>query len=161
LALSRPALALYGLTGVYVLIAAPALLDQWNRQSALLKSIGRLSPRERAQALDNPAVPVADRIAAAVPPEGCVAVLAYAGPAAIDYYNARLDYLLYPRRVQVYPSPTAELQDCDVFATFRDTPQNLALEPFQGAWDDAALAQRIAGAERTGGDDIVSLYRRR
>lgn len=137
------------------------MLEQWDRQASMLQRLGGLSPGERAQALDNPAVAVAQRIAAAVPPEGCVAVLAYAGPAAIDYYNARLDYLLYPRKAQVYSKPSAELEGCPVFAVFRDTPQNLALEPYQGNWDDAALAARIAGAERIGGDDLAAVYRRR
>jgi hypothetical protein len=161
LSLSRPALALYVLTGVYALIAAPALLEQWGRQSAFLDSVGRLTAAERAQALDNPAVPVAERIAAATPAHGCVTVLAYAGPAAIDYYNARLDYLLYPRQVQVYADTGAGLEGCETFAVFRDTPQNLALEPFQGEWDDAELAERIRAAERVGGDQIVTVYRER
>jgi hypothetical protein len=161
LSLSRPALVLYALTGVYALIAAPSLLEQWQRQGAFLDSVGRLTPQERAQALDNPAVPVAQRIAAVVPEDGCVAILAYAGPAAVDYYNARLDYLLYPRRVQVYADADGSLEGCDVFAVFRDTDQNLAVEPFQGQWDDAALAERIRGAEQLGGDQIVMIYRKR
>jgi hypothetical protein len=154
-------LALYALTGVYALLAAPGLLEQCNRQSAMLGRIGGMSPQERARALDNPAVAVAEGIAAAVPPHGCAAVLAYAGPAAVDYYNARLDYLLYPRRVQVYADAGAALDGCDVFAVFRDTQQNLAAEPFRGEWDDAALAERIRGAERLGGDDLIAVYRER
>ena len=154
-------MALYALTGVYSLIAAPALLEQWQRQSSMLEHLGRLTPEERAQALDNPAVPVAERIAAAVPEDGCAAILAYAGPAAIEYYNARLDYLLYPRRVQVYADAAAELGGCPVFAVFRDTQQNLALEPYHGAWDDAALAARIAASERLAGDEVVAIYRTR
>ena len=161
MASSRPALALYALTGVYALIAAPSLLDQFNRQSAMLDRIGSMSAEDRARAVDNPAVPVAERIAAAVPADGCAAVLAYAGPAAIDYYNARLDYLLYPRRVQVYADPAAALEGCDVFAVFRDTQQNLAAEPFQGPWDDTALAERIRGSERLAGDELVAIYRKR
>ncbi len=159
MASSRPALALYALTGVCALIAAPGLLEQWRRQSAMLERLGGLTPAERARALDNPAVPVAERISAAIPPEGCVAVLAYAGPAAVDYYNARLDYLLYPRRVEVYPDSEAELEGCAAFAVFRDTEPNLAAEPFQGEWRDGALAERIRDAERLGGDEIVALYR--
>lgn len=154
-------MALYALTGVYALIAAPSLLEQWNRQGAMLARIGGMTAEDRARALDNPAVPAAERIAATVPPEGCVAVLAYAGPAAVDYYNARLDYLLYPRRVQVYAEAAAALEGCDAFAVFRDTQQNLAAEPFQGQWDDAALAERIRGAERLGGDEVVAIYRKR
>jgi hypothetical protein len=154
-------LALYAVTGVYALIAAPALLRQWDRQSATLGGIGRLTPPERARALDNPAVPVAERIATMVPPDGCIAVLAYAGPAAIDYYNARLDYLLYPRRVQVSSDAAVKLEGCKFFAVFRDTEQNLAVEPFQGQWDDAALAERIRGAQRLGGDELVAIYQAR
>lgn len=152
---------LYALTGAYALIAAPSLIEQWERQRAMLGRLGRLNAAERAQALDNPAVPVAERLAAVISADGCVAVLAYAGPAAIDYYNPRLDYLLYPRRVQVYADAAAELESCDTFAVFRDTQQNLALEPYQGQWDAAALAQRIASAERIGGDEIVAVYRKR
>ena len=152
---------LYALTGAYALIAAPSLLEQWERQSSMLGRLSSLNAEERAQALDNPAVPVSERIAAAVPADGCVTVLAYAGPAAIDYYNARLDYLLYPRRVQVYPDAAAELEGCPVFAVFRDTQQNLALEPYQGRWDDAALGQRIASADRISSDEIVAIYRKR
>lgn len=149
------------MAGLYALIAVPPLLEQWDRQSAMLASLGGLSSQERAQALDNPAVPVANRLAAAIPDDGCVAVLAYAGPAAIEYYNARLDYLLYPRRVQVFADVAGGIESCDAFAVFRDTQRNLALEPFQGAWDAAALARRIEGAERAGGDAAVTVYRRR
>ena len=154
-------MTLYVLTGVYALIAAPSLLEQWERQGSLLDRIGRLTPEERRQALDNPAVPVAQRIAAAVPADGCVSVLAYAGPAAVDYYNARFDYLLYPRRVQVYADTSAGLEGCEVFAVFRDTDQNLAAEPFQGQWDDAALAERIRDAEQLSGDQVAAVYRKR
>ena len=154
-------MALYALTGVYALVAAPSLLEQFNRQAAMLDRIGGMSPGERARALDDPAVAVAEGIAAAVPTDGCAAVLAYAGPAAIDYYNARLDYLLYPRRVQVYADAGAALDGCDVFAVFHDTQQNLAAEPFRGQWDDGALAERIRGAERLGGDDLVAVFRKR
>ena len=154
-------MALYAVTGVYALIAAPALLRQWNRQSATLGGIGRLTPAERARALDNPAVPIAERIAAIVPPDGCIAVLAYAGPAAVDYYNARFDYLLYPRRVQVLGDAVGKLEGCNVFAFFRDTEQNLAAEPFQGHWDDAALAERIREAQALGGDELVAIYQAR
>jgi len=114
---------------------------------------------ERAALLDNPAFPVAHAIADAVPSDACVEILAYAGPAAVDYYNARFDYLLYPRRVRVTADVSERLDDCDYLAVFRDTPQNLAAEPFAGNWDDAVLAERTRQAERVESDAGVMLYK--
>lgn len=127
----------------------------------MLRALGGGAAERRAALLDNPAFPVAHAIAKAVPPEACVDVAAYAGPAAIDYYNARFDYLLYPRRVTVAPDVTVSTPDCGFLAVFRDTPQNLAAEPFSGNWDQAALTARTANAERVGGDGAVMVYKLR
>src|SRR5690606_25785165 len=128
----------------------------------LLQALSGADAERRATLVDNPAFPVGHALASATPDDACILVLAYAGPAAVDYYNARLDYLLYPRRVRV----TADVSDaapegCGYLAVFRDPPQNLAAEPFAGNWDEAALAARIEGAERLQAGDAVMLYKLR
>lgn len=127
----------------------------------MLQALGSRGVAERAALVDNPAFPVAHAIAQATPPDACIEVLAYAGPAAIDYYNARMDYLLYPRRVSVSAGTSDTAADCGYLAVFRDTQQNLAAEPFAGQWDEAAIEVRTAGAERIGSDPNVALYKLR
>ena len=129
----------------------------------MLAALDGKSPAERAALLDNPAFAVAHAIADKVPPDGCVQALAYAGPAAVDYYNARFAYLLYPRKATVTADAGALAgpDGCGYLAVFRDTPQNLAAEPFAGVWDEQAVAARTAGAERLGGDADVMLYKLR
>jgi hypothetical protein len=156
-----PALALYAVLALWVMLAASPLETQWARQSEMLRALGSAAVEQRAALVDNPAFPVAHAIADAVPPDACVDVAAYAGPAAIEYYNARFDYLLYPRRVRVAPDTTIASPDCGYLAVFRDTQQNLAAEPFAGQWDETALAERTQGAERLGGDANVMLYKLR
>jgi len=156
-----PALALYGVLALWVVLAASPLAEQWSRQGEMLQALGSGGVAERAALVDNPAFPVAHAIAEATPPDACIEVLAYAGPAAIDYYNARLDYLLYPRRVSVSAQLGTIAPDCGYLAIFRDTQQNLAAEPFAGQWDEAAIAARTAGAERVGTDPNVILYKLR
>ena len=116
---------------------------------------------ERSRLLDDPAFGVAETIAAAVPAGECVSVSAYAGPAAIDYYNARFDYLLYPRRVEVLTRSEAAPGDCAYWAVFRDTERNLAAEPFQGVWDEDALRARSAALEQVAAGERAAVYRRR
>lgn len=142
-------------------LAAPALSTQWERQSRMLAALDSKSLAERAALLDNPAFAVAHAIAEKVPPDACVQTLAYAGPAAVDYYNARFDYLLYPRKVSVTADVSAPADGCGYLAVFRDTPQNLAAEPFAENWDEAVLAARTEGAERLGGDSVVSVFKLR
>ena len=157
---TTPALALYAVLALWTVLAASPLAQQWSRQREMLRALGDADPAQRTALLDSPAFPAAHAIAEAVPADACVQVLAYAGPGAIDYYNARFDYLLYPRRVSV-SADAAAATDCDYLAVFRDTQQNLAAEPFAGEWDEAALEARTAGAERLGGDANVMLYKLR
>ena len=117
-------------------------------------------PTDRAQAVDNPAFGIAHEIAETTPQDACITVLAYAGPAAIDYYNARFDYLLYPRRVSVSADSAAGSAECEYLAVFRDTPANLKAEPFSGAWDEEALAERTATLDNVLRSERVSVYRR-
>ncbi len=158
---NRAALLLGAMTAAWAVIAAPALVEQWSRAGEFERSLGDRSLRERVALLDNPASPLSDALARAVPASGCVTVLAYAGPAAIEYYNARLDYLLYPRRVQVFADSAAAQDGCEFLAVFRDTAVNLAAEPFAGSWDSDALESRVAGLERVSSDSLVRLYRAR
>lgn len=154
-------MALYAALALWALLAASPLKTQWQRQADMLTALDQAAPEQRAALVDNPAFPVAHAIADAVPADGCVDVLAYAGPAAVEYYNARFDYLLYPRRVQVAPDTAFASPECGYLAVFRDTQQNLAAEPFAGQWDEAELAERTAAAERLGGAANVMLYKLR
>ena len=88
-------------------------------------------------------------------------VLAYAGAEAIDYYSARLDYLLYPRRVQVVADSSAKHDSCSHLAVFRDSNANLAVAPFAGNWDAEALEERLAALENVSSDALLRLYRAR
>lgn len=139
-------------------MAAPGLSQRYSRLSDTRDLLGSRSVEERSLLLDNPAFPVAKEIQQVVPPQGCVTVLAYAGPAAIDYYRARLGYLLYPRRVQVSADSESSAEDCGFLAVFRDSRQNLAAEPFQGNWDESQLRSRLGSLERLDGER-VQLYR--
>lgn len=157
--MSRAEQALLGLLALSAVFAIPAMLGQWEAASRASAALGGMDREARAAAVDHPAVEVAREIADIVPEYGCVTVLAYAGPAAVDYYNARLDYLLYPRRVQVFADAAAEAEDCEHVAVFRDTEQNLAAEPFAGQWDSEALAARVDRLEVVGAGGFVRLYR--
>lgn len=144
---------------VWLAFAAPGLSERYEILTSLRDRLGERSLEERAALLDNPALPVAREILQAVPPQGCITVLAYAGPAAIDYYRARFGYLLYPRRVQVFADSAAPIEDCAYLAVFRDSRQNLAAEPFQGAWDEAGLERRLQPLEPIATEGPVRLYR--
>ncbi len=113
---------------------------------------------ERASVLDYPAFDVAHEIASVVPANDCVVVLAYAGPDAIAYYNARLDYLLYPRRVRVTPDSEAASNDCEYLAVFRDTGTNLDSSPFSGEWNEESLSVRLAPLELAHQGKNVEVY---
>ncbi|MEX2299673.1 MAG: hypothetical protein WD733_01980 [Bryobacterales bacterium] len=156
-----PHITLFVLLLLWLGIAAPGLSERYAKLNETSNLLGNRSAAERSALLDNPAVPVAREIEKAVPAEGCVAVLAYAGPAAIDYYRARFAYLLYPRRVQVFADSTASAENCEFVAVFRDSRQNLAAEPFQGAWDDAELDRRLQSFEPVAVDGPVRVFRTR
>jgi hypothetical protein len=153
-----PHITLLVLLLLWLAIAAPGLSERYSTLNQASARLGGHSVEERAALLDNPALPVAQAIAQAVPPRSCVTVLAYAGPAAIDYYRARFAYLLYPRRVHVFADSSASAADCEFLAVFRDSRQNLAAEPFQGAWEDAELERRLQPLERIA-DAPVRVYR--
>lgn len=142
------------------MLAAPQLAQQWARLQNLQSATGGRSPDERAALLDKPAVAVAREIAEAVPPDACVQVLAYAGPAAIDYYDARFDYLLYPRRSQVTSDWRRDAADCSYVAVFRDTAQNLQAEPYSGDWDEAALQQRLSQYQAVHSIRTAAVYKK-
>jgi hypothetical protein len=144
---------------LWLLIAAPGLSERYAKWNDAKNLLGPRSLEERAALLDNPAFPVAREIARAVPPQSCVTVLAYAGPAAIDYYRARFAYLLYPRRVQVFADAGASGESCEFLAVFRDSRKNLASEPFQGSWDDAQLQHRLETLKSIATDGPVRIYR--
>ncbi len=160
----RSKAVLLGILVVWAAVAAPTLARQWSRNSSLRVRLSAVPEAERARAVDNPAFDAAHRIADATPEDACVAVAAYAGPAAIDYYRARFDYLLYPRRVTVSARSSAGSGagsgGCEYLAVFRDTPANLKAEPFAGEWDEDALAERTATLENVFRSELVSLYRR-
>lgn len=118
------------------------------------------SVAERASTVDNPAFAVAHEIASAVPADACVSVLAYAGADAIAYYDARFDYLLYPRRARVVANSDVPFEQCNFVAVFRDTPANLAVSPFAGRWDEAALSIRLAELDLVHRSDRVEVFRR-
>lgn len=154
-----PHITLFVLLLLWLLIAAPGLSERYAKWNDAEKLLGSRSLEERSALLDNPAFPVAREIAKAAPPQSCVTVLAYAGPAAIDYYRARFGYLLYPRRVRVFADATASVEGCEFLAVFRDSRQNLAAEPFQGSWDEKELQRRLQTLENIAADGPVRLYR--
>jgi hypothetical protein len=154
-----PHITLFGLLLLWLGIAAPGLSERYAKWKDATNLLGHRSVEQRSALLDNPAFLVARSIARAVPPQGCVTVLAYAGPAAIDYYRARFPYLLYPRRVRVFGDAEASAEGCEFLAVFRDSRKNLAAEPFQGDWDDTALQSRLDVLESVAADEPLRLYR--
>lgn len=154
-----PHITLLVLLLVWLAIAAPGLSQRYAILNGVREQLGARSLEERAALLDSPALPVAREISLAIPPQGCITVLAYAGPAAIDYYRARFSYLLYPRRVQVFTESAAPIEDCEFLAVFRDSRKNLAAEPFQGSWDEAELERLLQPMEPIATDGPVRLYR--
>jgi hypothetical protein len=154
-----PHITLFILLLLWLLIAAPGLSERYAKWNDAEKLLASRSLDERSDLLDYPAFPVTREIAQAVPPQSCVTVLAYAGPAAIDYYRARFAYLLYPRRVQVFADAAAPVENCEFLAVFRDSRKNLAAEPFQGSWDETQLQRRLEPLESIATDGSVRIYR--
>ncbi len=154
-----PQLVLAALLVAWLALAAPPLrtqIDKTLRTRTLFEGRGAA---ERTSLLDNPGFRVAQEIGAAVPPNGCVVVLAYAGPAAIDYYQSRFAYYLYPRKVLVFDAVSATAGDCRYLAVFRDTPRNLANEPFAGRWNQADLSSRLSTLDPVQSGDLARVYR--
>jgi hypothetical protein len=142
-------------------LAAGPLVKTYEDGARLREALGDRGADERLAALDHPGYQIAQRLIEAVPPDACVVVMAYAGPAAIDYYRSRFNYFLYPRRVSVFPSSAAEFGDCEYVAVFRDTRQNLAAAPFQGTWNAEELQARLSSYQVASDSEIVEIYRRR
>lgn len=142
-------------------LSAGPLAKTYEDGSRLREALGDRDADERLAALDHPGYRIAQRLIEAVPADACVVVMAYAGPAAIDYYRSRFNYFLYPRRVSVYPDSDADITGCDFVAVFRDTRQNLAAEPFQGTWDDEELRARLSAFQLSSDGELVQIYRRR
>ena len=153
-------LASWSILAITLAVTAPSLADQWDRSSRLRGLLAGQSVAERARTVDNPAFAVADEIANVVPSDSCVSVLAYAGTDAIDYYDARFDYLLYPRRVRVVTDSDSPFEHCAFVAVFRDTPANLAASPFEGRWDEVTLSIRLAELDSVHRSDQVEVFRR-
>ena len=154
-----PQLVLAALLVVWLALAAPPLgtqIDKTLRTRALFEG---LDAAERTSLFDNPGFRVAQEIVNAVPPHECVVVLAYAGPAAIDYYQSRFAYYLYPRKVLVFDAVSAAAGDCRYLAVFRDSAQNLANEPFAGHWNQAELGERVGALDHVQAGELTEVYR--
>ena len=154
-----PQFALAALLIAWLAIAAPGLIDQYSETAQVREMLGGRTVDERTAMLDNPGFRVAEEIEGAVPADGCVLILAYAGPAAVDYYRARMTYYLYPRRVRVVDHISAPDQGCEYLAVFRDSPQNLAAEPFRGKWDEQQLERRLSSLDRVSDGKFADIFR--
>ena len=154
----RPTVVAAVLLTVWLAAAAPSLVKQSRRTAAAWTLLSDKDKRERSLLLDRPAFAVGREIARVVPSEGCVVVLAHAGPAAIDYYRSRLRYLLYPRRVYTVEQTSATVASCPFLAVFRDTDQNLAAEPFAGEWRQGELRERTRRLRRLNESAVVAVY---
>jgi len=152
---------LVGLGLLSLVAALPGLSSRLQISLGSWQTLGQLSSLELARAIDSAAFPLAEEIAAHVPEDGCVSVLAYAGADAVEYYRSRLAYLLYPRRSLVVPRTGGGLNDCGYVAVYRDTPENLAGSPFAGRWDQQRLDERTAELELVSSSRRVLIYRRR
>ena len=158
-------LLLLGLLAAWMLVAWPHLSEQFSTTERTRAVLADLSWEQRAAALDQPAYQVAADLAKAVPAPGCVVLLAYAGPEHLRYYRSRLAYYLYPRHMLFPDDPSLKNVNpvaagkCEYLAVFRDTPQNLAQEPFRGDWDDRLLAARTAGMNRVLANGPLEVYR--
>ena len=154
-----PQLALAALLVVWLALAATPLRTQIDKTLKARTLFGGRDAAERTSLLDNPGFRVAQEIGDAVPPNECVVVLAYAGPAAIDYYQSRFAYYLYPRKVLVFDEIDAAADGCRYLSVFRDTAQNLASEPFAGNWDQADLGERLSALEPVQSGELARVYR--
>lgn len=158
-----PEITLAAVFVIWIALAAPVLSHQLGRTVDAWDKLSGLSAEERELRSDPVAVQVARDIEAGVPADGCVTVLAYAGPDAADYYRGRLAYLLYPRQVRLVPrsgiGAGASAGDCEYVAVFRDTPQNLRASPFAGRWDQQELDERLAALETVERGVMAQVFR--
>ena len=154
-----PQFALAALLVTWLALAAPPLGTQIGKTLRTRALFEGRDAAGRTSLFDNPGFRVAREIGAAVPPDECVGVLAYAGPAAIDYYQSRFAYYLYPRKVLVFDETAAAADGCRYLAVFRDSAQNLANEPFAGNWNQAELSKRLSALDHVLAGGLVQVYR--
>jgi len=155
---SRPRIALLALLLLWFAVAAMPLAKQFLQASQMRVELAGKSVSERTAYFDNPAFQAAEEIAQAVPADGCVVILAYAGPDAAQYYQARFRYLLYPRDVRVLAGTSASVEGCGHLAVFYDSPEHLSQSPFSGTWDARALRERLQSLRRLLVTDTVDIY---
>ncbi|HYM11658.1 MAG TPA: hypothetical protein VEU62_13055 [Bryobacterales bacterium] len=157
----RKQLILAVLLAAWMAIAWPHLSEQFSASEQARAALGPLSWEQRTAALDEPGYGVATDIADTVPARGCVLVLSYTGPEHLRYYRSRFPYYLYPRKVRLSDRTEETGAGCEYLAVFRDTPQNLAQEPYHGHWDEHQLAERTAAMTRVFAADGVQIFRAR
>jgi hypothetical protein len=150
--------ALVVLLLVWLAAAASPLAEQYAQTSRMRFALAGKSIDERTAYFDNPGFQGAQDIADAVPADECVVVLAYAGPDAVKYYQARFRYLLYPRRVLVAADSSTTVDGCGYLAVFRDSAAHLRESPFAGSWDEPSLQQRLSTLRRIAATDFVNVY---
>lgn len=151
-------LALVVLLLVWLAAAASPLAEQYAQTSRIRSALAGKSADQRSAYFDNPGFQAAQDMAPVVPADGCVLILAYTGPDAVTYYQARFRYLLYPRRVRVAADSSATVEGCGYLAVFRDSAVHLRESPFAGSWDQAALEQRLSALRRITATDFVNVY---
>ena len=154
---------LLALFGLWVLVAIPPLAQQFSTLEQWRARFGDRSMAERAAMVDYPAYIVAEQAKQATPPQACIQFLAYTGPDHVNYYKTRFDYYLYPRRVLISADTGAGAgsEHCAYLAVFRDSPQNLAVEPFRGVWNEDQLQHRLASLEKIHAGPRLEIYRSR
>lgn len=155
----RAHLALFALLTLWMCLAWPHLDEQFSTTRQTLAALAVVSWDERTAAEWPAGYRAAQAVARVVPPSGSVLVLAYTGPAALNYYQARFPYYLYPRRLRVADRTDAPSDTETYLVVFRDAPATLAREPFRGHWDSRQLGERTAGRTRLFAGDRVEVYR--
>jgi len=155
----RPGLALAALLAAWIAVAWPHVSEQLDSSAKARAGLAGLSWEDRAAAVDSPGYQAARHIAGAVPPGGCVLVLAHTGPEHLRYYGTRFAYYLYPRRLRFSDHSDAAWEGCQHLAVFRDTAANLAQETFQDHWDEGQLQQRTGSLTKILSGGQVEIFR--
>ncbi len=146
---------------LWALVAWPRLSEQFSSLEQWRDRLADRSMAERLVVIDYPAYVVAEQVRQATPPDACVFFISYTGPEHVNYYKTRFDYYLYPRRVLVDANTGRTAEHCAYVAIFRDSPQNLQVEPFRGVWNEEELGQRLAAMEKVHSGPHLELYRLR
>jgi hypothetical protein len=150
---------LAGLFALWVLVAWPKLSEQFASLETWRSRLADRPMAERLALVDYPAYIVAEQVRQKTPADACILFVSYTGPEHVNYYKTRFDYYLYPRRVQVRADTGAATHDCPYLAVFRDSLNNLKVEPFAGAWNEEQLSHRVAGLEKVHAGAHLELYR--